>query len=220
VVAALNQVQSSTSTKCKKATKAHFNHNNGELSSTEDYEHLIARDLDLKNERDCALFEWYQMVLMPRACGSAANWNKAKREHHPLSTGGSKNSKKPYITPETEAYAVWLCKGNAIRWKKQFEIAEMPQHKGRIQRLLGPKQAKKKEVEVVELTEPEKEEDDDDGDDDGKENGDNSAKEKGNLDNEEEGEEGEKFEPGAVDEVSQSFLMFIWHCFITQLSLF
>jgi len=58
------------------------------------------------------------MVLMPRACGSAANWNKAKREHHPLSTGAPKNSEKPYITPETEAYAVWLCKGNAIRWKK------------------------------------------------------------------------------------------------------
>jgi len=66
------------------------------------------------------------MVLMPRACGSVANWNKTKRECHTLSAGAPKNSGKPYIAPETEAYAVWLCKDNAIRWKKQFEIAEMP----------------------------------------------------------------------------------------------
>jgi len=145
------------------------------------------------------------MVLMPRAC-SAANWNKAKREYHPLSTGAPKNSKKLYIMPKTEVYAVWLCKGNAIRWKKQFKIAELPQHKGRIQRILGPKQAKKKEVEVVELKEPEKEDDDDDGDENGTEKGDKPAKDKGNLDNEEEGEEGKKVEAGAIDEVSQSFL--------------
>jgi len=115
VVAALNQVRSSTSTETKKAVKAFFDLNNGELPSAEDYHHLITRDLDLKNERDCALFGWYQLVLMPRACGSVANWNKAKREYHPLSAGSPKNSEKPYITPETEAYAVWLCKGNVIR---------------------------------------------------------------------------------------------------------
>jgi len=210
VVALLNQVQSSTSTEVKKATKAFFDTNNGELPSTEDYYLLITLDLDLKNERDYALFRWYQMVLMPRACGSAANWNKAKCEYHPLSTGAPKNSKKPYIAPETEAYAVWLCKSNAIRWKKQFEIAEILKCKGRIQRLLGPQQAKKKEVEVVELKEPEKEDADDDGDNDA-ENGDKTGKEKGNSDDKEEAEEAEKVEAGAVDEVSQSFLMFIWH---------
>ena len=208
VVAALNQVRSSTSTECKKAVKAYFDRNNGAVPSNEDYQRLLTRDLDLKNERDYALFEWYQMTLLPRACGSAANWNKAKREYHPLSTGAPKNSEKPYITPETEAYAVWLCKGNAIRWKKQFEIGEMPQYRGKIQRLLGPKQAKKKEVEVVELKEPEKDDGDDEGDDE-EENGDNTGKVKGNSDDEEAGEEGEKVEADAVDEVSQSFLMFI-----------
>jgi len=219
VAALLNQVRSSTSTEVKKALKAYFDTKNGELPSREDYQRLITRDLDLKNERDYALFAWCQMVLMPRVCGSAANWNKAKRECHPLSTGAPKNSEKPYITPETEAYAVWLCKGNAIRWKKQFEIAKMSKYKGRIQRLLGPIQAKKKEVEVVELKEPEKANDEDDGDND-KEDGDKTAKDKGNSDDEEKAEEAEKVEEGAVDEVSQSFLMFIWHCFIAQLPLF
>ena len=219
VVALLNQVRSGTSTEVKKAVKAFFDTNNGELPSTEDYQRLITRDLDLKNERDVALFEWYQMVLMPRACGSATNWNKAKREYHPLSTGAPKNSEKPYITPETEAYAVWLCKGNAIRWKRQFEIAEMPKYKGRIQRLLGPKRPKKKQAEVVELKEPEKADAVDDGDDD-EEEGDKTDKDKGDSDDEEKAEETEKVEEGAVDEVSQSFLMFIWHCFIAQLPLF
>jgi len=95
----------------------------------------------------------------------------------------------------------------------------MPQYKGRIQRLLGPKQAKKKEVEVVVLKEPEKEDADEDGDKDA-ETGDKPSKDKGNSDEEEQGEEGKKVETGAVDEVSQSFLMFIWHCFIAQLPLF
>jgi len=57
VVAALNQVRSSTSTECKKATKAFFDANNGQLPSTEDYERLITRALDLKNERGCTLCE-------------------------------------------------------------------------------------------------------------------------------------------------------------------
>jgi len=61
-VAALNQVPSTTSTEFKKAAKAFFDLNNGELPSDEDLEHLISQDLDLKNERDCALFEWHQMV--------------------------------------------------------------------------------------------------------------------------------------------------------------
>jgi len=60
--------------------------------------------------------------------------------------------------------------------------------------------------QVVELKEPEKEDDDNDGDEDGAEKADNLAKDKDNLDDEKEGEEGEKVEPGAVDEVSQSFL--------------
>jgi len=136
-----------------------------------------------------------------------------------LSTGAPKNSEKPYIAPETEACAVWLCKGNAIRWKKQFEIAEMPKHKGRIQHLLGPKQAKKKQLEVVELKEPERVEDDDDGDEEA-EDEDKTAKDKGDSDDEEEAEEAEKVEADAKDEASQSFLMFIWHCFIAQLPLF
>jgi len=156
---------------------------------------------------------------MPRACGSATNWNKAKREHHPLSTGAPKNSEKPYIAPETEACAIWLCKGNAIHWKKQFEIAEMPKCKGLIQRLLGPKEAKKKQAEVVELKEPEKVDDDNDGDEEA-EDEDKTAKDKGNSDDEEEAEEAKKVEADAKDEVSQSFLMFIWHCFVAQLPLF
>jgi len=68
------------------------------------------------------------------------------------------------------------------------------------------------------LKEPEKE-DDNDGDEDA-ENEDKMGKDKGNSDDEEQGEEGERVEAGAVDEVSQSFFMFIWHCFITQLPLF
>jgi len=43
VVATLNQVRSSTSTECKKATKAYFHLNNGELPSMEEGSSLLGK---------------------------------------------------------------------------------------------------------------------------------------------------------------------------------
>ena len=151
--------------------------------------HETPSNMDLNDARHLALFEWHQMVLMPRACGSAANWNKDKREHHTLSKGAPASSGKPYIMAETEAYAVLVCKGNAIRWKRQFEIAEDPMYQGRIQRLLGPQKTKKEEVEA-ELKVPEVAA---------------AAGEEDNSTENEDGEEGDKVEAGAVDEVSGFF---------------
>jgi len=102
--------------------------------------------------------------------------------------------------------------GNAIRWKKQFKIADMDKYRGRIQRLLGPAKPKAKKVELVELKDPE-------GDNDGA-GGETEADGNGNVDEEEAGEEGDKAQADAKDEVSESFFMFIWHCFIAQLPLF
>jgi len=212
VVASLNQVRSTCSTECKKAAKAFFDLNDGQLPSDDDLERLISRQLDLKNARDYKLFEWYQMTLMPRACGAAANWNKSKREYLTLSRGAPQNTNKPYITTKTEAYAVWLMKGNAIRWKRQFEIGEMDKYKGRIQRLLGPAKPKKKKVELVEMKDPEG--------DNVVADGENEEDGKGNADEDEAGEEDDKAQADEQDKVSESFFMFIWHCFIAQLPLF
>jgi len=56
-----------------------------------------------------------------------------------LSTGAPIKSKKPCISPKTEAYAVLQLKGNHGRWQKQFQVADHPDYKGRIQRILGRK---------------------------------------------------------------------------------
>mgnify|MGYP007080211257 CR=1 FL=1 len=116
---------------------------------------------------------------MPRACGSVANWNKTKRECHTLSQRAPQNRQKPHVAPEKEACAVWLCKGNVIRWKKQFKVGEMDKHKGKIQRPLGPAKPKAKKAEVVELKEPEE--------DDASAGGKTEADGNGNADKEEAG---------------------------------
>ena len=77
------------------------------------------------------------MILMPKAVGSAANWNKSKREYHCLSTGAPNKSEKPYVSPETEANAVLQMKGNHVRWAKQFWVAEEADYKGKTQRILA-----------------------------------------------------------------------------------
>jgi len=206
VVTALNQVQSSTPTEAKKAVKTFFDLNNGELPSTEDHQHLITRDLDLKNERDCTLFSWCQMLLMPRACGSAANWNKAKRECHPCPQVPLKAPKNPTLRPKqrltpsgsaTATPSIGRCSSrlpNCRSTRAGFSACWAPDKPGR-RRWNG------------------------DGDDDA-ENGDKPGKDEGNSDDKEGGKEGEKVEAGAVDEASQSFFVFIWHCFVAQLPLF
>jgi len=78
---------------------------------------------------------------MPKACCSVTNWNKAKHKFLTLSKWVPLNSNKPYISPKTEAYAILVCKGNAMRWKKQFEIAKDPKCRGKIpsERPINPK---------------------------------------------------------------------------------
>jgi hypothetical protein len=56
-----------------------------------------------------------------------------------LSTGAPAKSKKPYVSPETEAYAVMQFKGNHSRWQKQFQVAKDNRYCGKIQRILGKK---------------------------------------------------------------------------------
>jgi len=138
-IQALNSVRSSTSTEIKKAARAWYDAHDHTLPTFEQLERLIGRDLSFEDAEHVELFEWYQMNLIPKAVGSAANWNKSKREYNCLSTGAPIKSKKPYISPETEAYAVLQLKGNHGRWQKQFQVADHPDYRGRIQRILGRK---------------------------------------------------------------------------------
>jgi hypothetical protein len=144
-VQALNAVRSSTSTEIKKAARAWYDSHGGTLPTDEALDRLIKRDLDFNNADDVEMFGWYQMNLIPKAVGSATNWNKAKREYHCLSSGAPSKSKKPYISPETEAYALMQLKGNTGRWLKQFQVADHETYKGKIQRILGRKKPGEKD---------------------------------------------------------------------------
>ena len=94
------------------------------MPSSKDYEHLITRNLDLTKARDLALLEWFWMVLIPKACGCATIWNKAKLEHMCLSTAAPNDDpNRPHVTSETEAYAIMVAKSNDMRWRKQFQVA-------------------------------------------------------------------------------------------------
>jgi ribosomal protein S8 len=111
-VLTFNSIRNNVSTEEKKAARALYCRSQKQLPDDNDMEACITRQLDLDNNEHLVKFEWCSHEFMAKACGSAKHWNKEKREHMPLSRAHPKNSKKPYITPQTEAYAVLLFKGN------------------------------------------------------------------------------------------------------------
>jgi len=162
-VSLLNNIRSTAASECKKAAKIWWDENLHKLPSNEDLDRLISRDLDIHDDKDYLLFEWYQMHLVAKATGSSKIFDKKERARMTLSKAAIPKSKRPYITPQTEAYAVLLMKGNHSRWLKMFEINTNPKWSRLNQCLLGKE---KQDGKKKKAKKGKKDDDDDDDDDD------------------------------------------------------
>jgi hypothetical protein len=90
-----------------------------ELPQVEDLLKILRRDPDL----DQKLFAWYWVSLMPKAAGSAKIWNEQVKyfgllsSHHPPD-----KPNKVYITPSTEAFAVFMFENNREKWPYLWDL--------------------------------------------------------------------------------------------------
>jgi len=83
--------------------------------------------------QDQADFTFYYSTVMDKATGTNVRWNEYHKGYMCLCDGHP--PMKPakldyYVTPETEACALTLIKGNFQRWTAQFEAQDkFPQYK-------------------------------------------------------------------------------------------
>jgi len=97
------------------------------------WEACLNRNLRMTRPQDTADFLFYYSTVMDKATGTNVHWNEHHKGcmrlcdgHPPMKTG----ELECCVTPETEAYALTLIKGNFARWKAQFEAQDkFPQHK-------------------------------------------------------------------------------------------
>jgi len=99
----------------------------------ERWEACLKRDLCMTNAQHQADFTFYYSTIMDKATGTNVRWNKYHKGYMRLCDGHPpmKTAKLDYyVTPEMEAYALTLIKGNFARWTAQFEAQDkFPQYK-------------------------------------------------------------------------------------------
>ena len=84
-----------------------------DLPTQEEMLKCLKRDIKTDDERMMAVFMWYWDVYLPLSTGSRHEFNPSQRRYATISTCAPQNKpNKPFITPETEAYAV-LCFENS-----------------------------------------------------------------------------------------------------------
>jgi hypothetical protein len=84
-----------------------------DLPTQEEMLKCLKRDIKTDDERLMAVFMWYWDVYLPLSTGSRHQFNPSQRRYATISTCAPQNKpNKPFITPETEAYAV-LCFENS-----------------------------------------------------------------------------------------------------------
>lgn len=133
-VGELNKHRSTVQTAIKGQFRAKYaaspTHDMGSITR---WEACLTRDLAMTNDQDAADFAFYYNHIMDKATGSAKRWNEYHRGYLRLCDGKKPNGKREidfYVTPETEAYALLIIKGNFRRWTAQFQAQDkFPQYK-------------------------------------------------------------------------------------------
>ena len=92
------------------------------LPATANLESILKRELHHDQKDDVELMCWWWDVVIPKACGNTSDWSNDKRyfgtmsQHHwPDST------KKKYVTPHTEALAIWFIENNRAGWPAAWQ---------------------------------------------------------------------------------------------------
>ena len=133
-VGELNKHRSSVQTAVKGVFRAKWSNSAlRDIGTLARWEACLTRDLRMTRRQDVADFTFYYSSIMDKATGTPVRWNEYHKGyfclyngHPPMKTG----ELDYYVTPETEAYALTIIKGNWTRWRAQFEAQDkFPQYK-------------------------------------------------------------------------------------------
>jgi len=104
-----------------------------DIGTVERWDACLKWDLRMNNAQDTADFLFCYTTNMDKATVTNVCWNECHKGYvrlcdgHPPTKTGELDC---CVTPETEAYALTLIKGNFQRWTAQFEAQDkFPQHK-------------------------------------------------------------------------------------------
>lgn len=134
-VTELNSHRSSVMTAIKREFKIKWKSGTpGDIGTVERWEACLSRDLNMDFDDDKADYSFYYDVIMDKATGYPDRWNSAHRGYMTLYKGQppkgtfrvAKGDEEAalYVTPQTEAYALLIIKGNLEKWKAQFEVSQ------------------------------------------------------------------------------------------------
>jgi len=111
-----------------------------EMISVANWEKCLKRDLDATDADDLELFEACCDQIMTKATGATERWNASHKGYFCLHNGHPPNKKGQFdccVTPETEAHACLVLKGNWNCWHAQFQTADKSQAISRRRSTIG-----------------------------------------------------------------------------------
>ena len=132
----LNNVRAYVTSRIKDSCKAYFLEH-GKMPDIQKIKDCATRNLDLNNPEDVAHFDWYWEDLLVKATGNKADWDIEKRWYATITDNAPPDSPDtPYVTPETEAFAVLCVENHHKTWGSQFKLKA---EGGKKTKLLAPK---------------------------------------------------------------------------------
>ena len=142
-VTSLNQHKGHVQGRLKKVMFSYMAKHQDKMPELKDILRIANRTLDQNNPDDMALFQWYWLDILPKAAGNGGDWKPAHSHYATISDGSPPNSKVPYITASTEAFAVVAIEGNYERWELMCHHTKEHPNKKQVHLVKPPKELTK-----------------------------------------------------------------------------
>jgi hypothetical protein len=128
VSSAVSEQRNYVVSQMKNACKKYWESNNKTLPKSSDIQECATRNLDLKEESDYKIYDWYWNQLLPAVAGNANDWNEDKRFFGTISESAAEDgTNKLLMTVPNEAFAVLAYTNYSSVWQEQWKIqAEHP----------------------------------------------------------------------------------------------
>jgi hypothetical protein len=141
----LNEHRSYVSSQIKEVMHKNWQNHNSSLPTPEQLVKLIGRDFALGegepglDQEDYDLLKWWITELLPKACGTQAEWGPDHHFYMTVQKGAPANRpKRHYVTSSTEAFAVWVIENNRVAWPAQWLAKAQHGNYGIIRKTKGP----------------------------------------------------------------------------------
>ena len=105
---------------------------NGQIPGDKDLDRILERNLDMNNEEDYDLMEWWHCDVMAMVCGYGKHWNQDKFNYLTISEGAPPGQpNKKYITSSHEAMARAFFANNREKWMEIWQLRRLDEYQGR-----------------------------------------------------------------------------------------